>query len=114
VFWVENRFLKEKTSYRDFSKKPKINLETNFFLVVENRDSWFFLLKTHFQRKTPRNYPSNLFNIQKRKKPVKNPKSTWKPISFLSQIWFLGTFNVKKKTLKSNFPHHMELLGTKI
>jgi hypothetical protein len=89
-------------------------LETNFFLVAENRGSWFFLLKTHFQPKIPRNYPSSLFNLQKRKKPVKNPKSTWKPISFLSQIWFLGTFNVKKKTLKSNFPHHMELLGTKI
>jgi hypothetical protein len=63
VFWVENRFLKEKTSYPDFSKKPKINLETNFFVVAENRGRWFFLVKTHFQPKIPRNYPTSLFNL---------------------------------------------------
>jgi len=54
----------------------------------------------YFQPKTSRNHPNNLFkpifNLQKRKKLVKNPKSTRKPISSRSQIWFLGIFKVKK------------------
>jgi hypothetical protein len=77
----------------------------------------FFLLETHSQPKTPKNHPNNLFkpilSLQKHKKPVKNPKSTRKPISFLSQNWFFRNFQ-GKKTLKSNFPHHMEPLGIKI
>jgi hypothetical protein len=64
---------------------------------------WCFFFRNsfsiHFQPQTPINHPNNLFkpifNLQKRKKLVKNPKSTRKPISSRSQIWFLGTFKVK-------------------
>ena len=78
---------------------------------------WCFFLETHFQPKTPRNHPNNLFkptfNLQKRKKTSQkskiNSETNFFSISNLVFRHFQG-----KKIPKLNFSCHMEPFEKKI